>query len=126
MLEFLIAPPTPIFVNLFENAVKYSEQYTSIIVEGVVENDVPTIRVRNKCEKIPQDKLQSLFDKFIRLDDQTTRTTRGTGLGLFIVKALVEAMNAEISLQSDDEWGFTVEIKFKHPEDAEVLNATRA
>ena len=40
-----------VFVNLFENAMKYSEEYTSIIVEGVVEEDVPTIRVRNKCER---------------------------------------------------------------------------
>lgn len=115
-----------VFVNLFENAVKYSEQFTSIIVEGVVENDVPIIRVRNKCEVIPEDKLQRLFDKFIRLDDQTTRTTRGTGLGLFIVKALVEAMDGEISLSSNEEWGFTVEIKFKLPKQAEVEHATRA
>ena len=72
-----------------------------------------------------KDKLVHLFDKFIRLDDNTTRTTRGTGLGLFIVKALVEAMNAEISLSSDEEWGFTVEIKFKLPEQVEVENAAR-
>ena len=115
-----------VFVNLFENAMKYSEEYTSIVVEGVVEEGVPTIRVRNKCEVIPEDKLVHLFDKFIRLDDHTTRTTRGTGLGLFIVKALVEAMNGEISLHSDEEWGFTVEIKFKQPEAAEAENAARA
>ena len=36
---------------------------------------------------------------FIRLDDNTTRTTRGTGLGLFIVKGLVEAMQGQIKLQ---------------------------
>lgn len=115
-----------VFVNLFENAMKYSEEYTSIVVEGVVEEGVPTIRVRNKCEVIPEDKLVHLFDKFIRLDDHTTRTTRGTGLGLFIVKALVEAMNGEILLHSDEEWGFTVEIKFKQPEAAEAENAARA
>lgn len=109
-----------VFVNLFENAIKYSQEYTAIVVEGVVEDGVPTIRVRNKCDVIPSDKLIRLFDKFIRLDDNTTRTTRGTGLGLFIVKALVEAMNGEISLASDEEWGFTVEIKFKSPEAVEV------
>ena len=114
-----------VFVNLFENAVKYSDEYTPIVVEGIVESGVPTIRVRNHCDVIPQEKLVRLFDKFIRLDDNTTRTTRGTGLGLFIVKALVEAMNAEISLSSDKEWGFTVEIKFKLPEEAENDHATR-
>lgn len=110
-----------IFMNLFENAIKYSEQYSQIVVEGTVENNYPIIRIRNKCEKIPSEKLPRLFEKFIRLDDNTTRTTRGTGLGLFIVKALVEAMNAEISLQSDDEWGFTAEIKFKQIQNAEVI-----
>ncbi len=115
-----------VFVNLFENAIKYSEQYTSIIVEGVVENDIPTIRVKNKCDVIPQDKLQRLFDKFIRLDDQMTRTTRGTGLGLFIVKALVEAMDGEINLYSDEEWGFSAEIRFKASKDVEVIDATRS
>lgn len=115
-----------VFVNLFENAVKYSEDFSSIIVEGVVENEVPTIRVRNKCEVIPEEKLQRLFEKFIRLDDNTTRTTRGTGLGLFIVKALVEAMNAEISLSSTEEWGFTVEIRFKLPNQVEVVDAAHS
>lgn len=112
-----------IFVNLFENAFKYSEEHTAIIVEGVVEDNIPTIRVRNRCEIIPNDKLNSLFEKFIRLDDKSTRTTRGTGLGLFIVKALVEAMNGEISLSSDEDWGFTVQLKFKQSENAEVEDA---
>ncbi len=107
-----------VFMNLFENAIKYSEQNSSIRVEGIVENNIPVVRIRNKCEKIPAEKLPQLFEKFIRLDDNTTRTTRGTGLGLFIVKALVEAMNAEINLYSDDSWGFTVEIKFPQIKEA--------
>ena len=115
-----------VFVNLFENAQKYAEPETAIIVEGVVENDVPTIRIKNKCEKIPHNKLQSLFEKFIRLDDNMTRTTRGTGLGLFIVKGLIEAMNGTIALYSDDEWGFTVELKFQLPRVSEVEDATLA
>ena len=44
------------------------------------------------------------------MDDKTTRTTRGTGLGLFIVKGLVEAMNGEVRLYSTEEFGFTVKI----------------
>ena len=51
-----------------------------------------------------------LFEKFVRLDDNTTRTTRGTGLGLFIVKGLVEAMNGSIKLHSDKDCGFCVEV----------------
>ena len=51
-----------------------------------------------------------MFDKFVRLDDNMTRTTRGTGLGLFIVKGLIEAMNGSIKLSSDDEYGFCATI----------------
>ncbi len=52
-----------------------------------------------------------MFEKFTRIEDKTTRTTRGTGLGLFIVKGLVEAMNGEIRLHSSIEKGFVAEIK---------------
>ena len=62
---------------------------------------------------IPEEKLKSLFGKFIRIDDKTTRTTRGTGLGLFIVKGLVEAMNGQIKISSTDEIGFKVDVTFK-------------
>ena len=99
-----------VFVNLFENAVKYSYPDTPILVDCVVKNDKAVIDVKNKCDKIPDNKLKTLFDKFVRLDDNMTRTTRGTGLGLFIVKGLVEAMGGEIILSSNDEFGFEARI----------------
>ena len=99
-----------VFVNLYENAVKYSEPDTPIIVKTFVENSRAIIEVKNKCNKIPEEKLETLFEKFVRLDDNMTRTTRGTGLGLFIVKGLIEAMNGTIKLSSDDNFGFCVKI----------------
>ena len=51
-----------------------------------------------------------MFEKFVRLDDEMTRTTRGTGLGLFIVKGLIEAMEGSITLSSDDNFGFCATI----------------
>lgn len=77
---------------------------------------------KNQCDVIPQDKLQKLFEKFIRLDDNTTRTTRGTGLGLFIVKGLIEAMGGNITLSSTKDCGFCVEVKLKLYKD-EVVNS---
>lgn len=100
-----------VFVNLFENAIKYSNENTPIIVDSIIEGSFAKIYVKNTCEIIPADKLQKLFEKFTRIDDKTTRTTRGTGLGLFIVKGLVEAMDGEIKLYSNQENGFAVEIK---------------
>lgn len=95
-----------VFVNLYENAIKYSYPDTPIIVDTAVNGDKVVIKVKNKCDKISPKKLNSLFEKFVRLDDEMTRTTRGTGLGLFIVKGLVEAMEGTITLTSDDEYGF--------------------
>ena len=100
-----------VFVNLLENAVKYSVEDSVIIIDGVIEENFVKIYIKNKCDVISDNKLQKLFEKFTRIDDKTTRTTRGTGLGLFIVKGLVEAMGGEIKLYSNTDEGFVVEIK---------------
>jgi len=99
-----------VFVNLLENGAKYASEESKITVDGAVVDDKVKIFVKNDCEVIPPAKLKKLFEKFIRLDDNTTRTTRGTGLGLFIVKGLIEAMNGEFKLHSDKTCGFCVEI----------------
>ena len=99
-----------VFVNLLENAVKYAYPNTIIGIETKIEDDKAVIYVKNECDVIPKEKLQKLFDKFVRLDDNTTRTTRGTGLGLFIVKGLVEAMNGKIELSSTDGCGFCAKV----------------
>lgn len=111
-----------VFVNLIENAVKYAYPDTKIIVDGVVDGDIARIFVKNDCDIIPPKKLNTLFEKFIRLDDNTTRTTRGTGLGLFIVKGLVEAMHGEIKLSSDENCGFCVEVDLKLATDEAVVS----
>lgn len=102
-----------VFVNLLENAAKYASEGSKIIVDTAFTDDSAKLFVKNDCEVIPPKKLNKLFEKFMRLDDNTTRTTRGTGLGLFIVKGLIEAMNGEIKLHSDKKCGFCVELTLK-------------
>ena len=99
-----------VFINLFENAVKYSYPEKPIFVEVNVVEDKVEIEVKNYCDLIPEKTLQRLFEKFVRLDDNMTRTTRGTGLGLFIVKGLIEAMNGKIELFSNEEFGFIAKV----------------
>lgn len=111
-----------VFVNLYENAVKYSYPDTPILVDTAIVNDKAVITVKNKCDKISPKKLQSLFGKFVRLDDNMTRTTRGSGLGLFIVKGLVEAMGGTIELFSDDEYGFRAVITLNIATENEVVS----
>ncbi len=110
-----------VFVNLIENAIKYAYPASKIIIEGIVEDNIAKIFVKNDCDVIPPKKLNTLFEKFIRLDDNTTRTTRGTGLGLFIVKGLIEAMHCEIKLSSDKDCGFCVEVALKLAANEEVV-----
>ena len=110
-----------VFVNLLENAAKYASEESKILVEAVVEKDNVRIYVKNDCEIIPPAKLKKLFEKFVRLDDNTTRTTRGTGLGLFIVKGLIEAMDGKIYLHSDENCGFCVDITLKFAKIAEEV-----
>lgn len=99
-----------VFVNLIENAIKYSKENTPITLDYEVLKDGIVVSVKNDYDVIPREKLKTLFDKFTRVDDSTTRTTRGTGLGLFIVKGLVEAMNGKIRLYSNEECGFCVKV----------------
>ena len=112
-----------VFVNLIENAVKYAYPDSAIIVDTKVEDGKAKVFVKNECDVIPSEKLGKLFEKFMRLDDNTTRTTRGTGLGLFIVKGLVEAMNGSIELRSDENCGFCVEVTLNLAEVDEVIDA---
>lgn len=99
-----------VFVNLIENAVKYAKPDSVITVDTAIVDNKAKFFVKNECDVIPPKQLKKLFEKFVRLDDNTTRTTRGTGLGLFIVKGLVEAMNGTIELHSDKEIGFCAEV----------------
>lgn len=110
-----------VFVNLLENAAKYANEDSKIVVDATTHEKVAKIYVKNDCNVIPPDKLNRLFEKFVRLDDNTTRTTRGTGLGLFIVKGLVEAMNGTIKLYSDENCGFCVELTLNLSNAVEVV-----
>ena len=110
-----------VFVNLLENAAKYANEGSKIVVDATTQEEFAKIYVKNDCNIIPPEKLNKLFEKFIRLDDNTTRTTRGTGLGLFIVKGLVEAMNGKIELHSDKNCGFCVELTLNLSNAVEVV-----
>ena len=97
-----------VVINLLENAKKYANEETKIFLKAYSKENVAYIKVENEAPYIPQEKLEKLFDKFARLDDSTTRTTRGAGLGLFIVKGLVEAMNGSIKIHSTQDNRFIV------------------
>lgn len=96
-----------IITNLLENAMKYSAEDSMINIKIEELEDDMQISIINKCQTIPKSKLAKLFDKFTRVEDSTTRTTRGTGLGLFIVKGLIESMKGSITLSSNKDFNVT-------------------
>lgn len=112
-----------VFVNLIENAVKYANPDSQIVVDTAVVEGKAKFFVKNECNVIAPKQLKKLFEKFVRMDDNTTRTTRGTGLGLFIVKGLVEAMSGTIELHSDTKCGFCAEVTLNLAEIQEAANA---
>ncbi len=99
-----------VMINILGNANKYGYPDTPIVIEAEQKNDNAVIKVTNSADFIEKQVLNTLFDKFIRIDDKTTRTTRGTGLGLYIVKGLIEAMNGSVSLKSTHDNKFLVKI----------------
>lgn len=88
--------------NLLANAVRYSPPHTSICITAAVEEEARNvcISVRDQGLGIPPDKQEEIFDKFVRLTRDLNSTVRGSGLGLFITRQLVEAMQGTITVSS--------------------------
>lgn len=95
-----------VLINLIENANKYGKEDTPLIIDAIDVKGKVTVILKNYSEYIDKKTIKKLFEKFVRLDDKTTRTTRGTGLGLFIVKGLLNAMGGNIYIKSTKEEEF--------------------
>ena len=90
------------FGNLLKNAASYSDAGTEIIISAKKENDFAVVKFQNTGETISPENLQTMFDKFSRLDQARTSETGGTGLGLSIAKEIVELHDGMITAQSKD------------------------
>lgn len=102
-----------VIINLLENASKYAYDETDIKIRTYEDDNYGIIEITNKADYIDKEKLKQLKQKFTRLDDKTTRTTRGTGLGLFIVEGLIDAMGGKFILSSYKDNTFCVVCKLK-------------
>ncbi|HVS58203.1 MAG TPA: ATP-binding protein [Candidatus Saccharimonadales bacterium] len=89
-----------VITNLFDNAVKYTDEGTVSI--GLTGNDqVVQFRISDTGPGIPAEDIPHLFQKFYRVDNTTTRTIGGTGLGLFICRKIVELYQGRIWVESE-------------------------
>lgn len=82
-----------LFGNLIKNAINYSYKNSKIQIDITEEESKIKIVFKNKGDKIPEYKLEKIFEKFYRADESRTSSTGGTGLGLAITKEIIELHN---------------------------------
>lgn len=99
-----------ILLNLLSNAIKYTPQNKHIYVYIDVKKDYFTLTIKDEGVGIPENKIDSIFDRCTQIDSTLSRGAEGLGLGLTVVKKFVEAMKGSIYVKSKELEGseFTV------------------
>ncbi len=97
--------------NLIDNAIKYSGELKRVIVRVFVEENTLAISVRDFGIGIKKEELNRIFDRFYRGGDELTRTVKGSGLGLTLVKQIAEAHKGNVRVESEPGRGSTFTIK---------------
>lgn len=110
-----------VMTNLIDNACKYSKPDKEIIIiTSFYSEDKVSIKVIDHGVGINPEDREKIFEKFVRLENHLTSTAQGNGLGLYITKNLVEAMNGNISVYSipNISTEFWLEFPFYNQEEA--------
>ena len=89
-----------VLANLISNAVKYSPEGGTIRIGGWPEDDYAVCYVSDQGIGIPLEEHEAIFHRFYRVDNRLRRETQGSGLGLFITRAIVEAHGGHIWVES--------------------------
>lgn len=103
-----------VIYNLVENSIKYGKQKgtTEVSIEDLVNNKI-IVRITDNGEGIKPEFIPRLFERFFRIDKSGSRTVGGSGLGLSIVKHIIEAHDEHIYVESrlgfGSEFSFTLE-----------------
>ena len=99
--------------NLIENAIKYSPKGGSVILQARSNGAATTLSIRDHGLGMSEEGRRRLFARFARLEQD--KSIRGTGLGLFIVRRLVEAHGGTIEVASQEGAGTTFSLTFPQP-----------
>jgi signal transduction histidine kinase len=96
--------------NLIENAVKYTPKDKKIFITLGTDDNTIYLQVADEGYGIAHVERKKIFEKFYRIGNESTRASKGTGLGLFLCKRIAEDHNAEISVKDNHPEGsiFTV------------------
>ena len=100
-----------VFINLLDNAIKYSDPGARVDVEIEEDDSALTVRIRDTGVGIPKEDLNQLFERFYRVDKDRSRATGGSGLGLAISRQIVEMHGGSISVESEVDVGSVFEVR---------------
>lgn len=89
-----------LFLNLIDNAIKYTPEGGTVIINQFTRNDEITIEVIDNGVGIPKEDQSKIFQRFYRVDKARSRSVGGTGLGLAITKHIVNSLQGNISVES--------------------------
>jgi signal transduction histidine kinase len=100
------------FINLLDNAVKYSGESKQIDVTLGQHNNFVTVAVKDRGVGIASEEREKVFEKFYRVGNSLVHDVKGSGLGLSIVKHIIEAHRGKITLESEPGRGsaFTIHL----------------
>ncbi|HLB25945.1 MAG TPA: ATP-binding protein [Nitrospirota bacterium] len=99
--------------NLVSNAVKYGWEGSDIIIEVEEGPDGLRLSVFNEGGGIPYDELEKVFERFTRLDNEHTQAQKGSGLGLYIVKQIIQMHGGRVWAESKE--GAWAKVSFTLP-----------
>lgn len=99
--------------NLVDNAIKYSPKESPITVEVSVQENKLQIQVKDEGKGVEAQDKNKVFDKFYRVGNEATRKAKGTGLGLYLTKKIIQSHKGEIFIRDNKPHGsiFIIELK---------------
>jgi two-component system phosphate regulon sensor histidine kinase PhoR len=112
-----------VFTNLIENGIKYGNEKGAVNVILSRDKDEVLVSVKDDGPGIPPEHLNRIFDRFYRVDKSRSKDKGGSGLGLSIVKHIIQKHNSKVSVTSKVDKGttFSFTLDAKTPEDAHKI-----
>lgn len=100
------------FSNLIENALKYSPKESPVYIHVTDEGERCSVEITDEGYGIPDTEKRKVFDKFYRIGNENRRSTKGTGLGLFLTRKILEDHGADIVLSDNTPHGCIFGVNF--------------
>ncbi len=114
---------TQIVTNLVANAMKYAPTEEPVIVSVGRNNGHIKVEVIDRGPGIPPEEMETVFERFRRLGDHMTRTTGGSGLGLYIARQLAQAVGGTVAVTDTPGGGATFTLKLPSARSMELVES---